>query len=106
MTVVAEATTDENLEEAAELLVEVVGVDVAVRQLGDDGLHRVVKLAPALSILWPSTSMSTVNRSKTVNFRVFPVQLLHQQIQYKVAARQRRLPCTVKQKNKKVQPFK
>ena len=98
--------TTEDLEEAAELLVQVVGVDVAARQLGDNGLHRVVKLAPALSILWPSTSISTVNGSKTVNFRVFPVKLLYQQIQYKAAARQRRLPCTVKQKNIIVQPFK
>ena len=77
LTVVAEATADENLEEAAELLVEVARVDVAVRQLGDDGLHRVVKLAPALSILQsPSSSyytipsrtfkVSTVDRSRWI----------------------------------------
>ena len=38
-------------EEAAQLVAEIVAINVALRELGDDGLHRVLELAPALEIL-------------------------------------------------------
>ena len=44
------------IEEAAELHVEVLAVDVAAGELGDDGLQRVVELAPALEVLPPPPS--------------------------------------------------
>ncbi len=40
------------MEEAAQLFVEVVAVDVALRQFGDDRLHRILELATALEILF------------------------------------------------------
>ena len=39
------------IEQAVKLQVKVLAVDVAVGELGDDGLQRVVELAPALEVL-------------------------------------------------------
>ena len=43
-----------HVKEAGELGLEVVAVDVAAGELGDDGLHGVAELRPALELLFSS----------------------------------------------------